>query len=123
MESSVVEKTTLKTEVKIDVINTLRTNVNNIDNELMSLYNNINNLEEKISHQFDDFKEYGYSLFSVFIHRGEASYGHYWIYIKDRNHNGVWRKYNDETVSEVQEDEVFNFNEGNTCLLYTSRCV
>ncbi|QHS76228.1 ubiquitin-specific protease UBP2 [Saccharomyces paradoxus] len=118
LESNLVEKTPLKTEANNDVIKTLRNNVNNIDDELMSLYNNISSLEEKISHQFDDFKEYGYSLFSVFIHRGEASYGHYWIYIKDRNHNGVWRKYNDETISEVQEDEVFNFNEGNTATPY-----
>ncbi|CAI4795617.1 CQS_1a_G0050150.mRNA.1.CDS.1 [Saccharomyces cerevisiae] len=118
LESDTIKKTPLKTEAANDVIKTLRNNVQNIDNELMKLYNDINSLEEKISHQFDDFKEYGYSLFSVFIHRGEASYGHYWIYIKDRNHNGIWRKYNDETISEVQEEEVFNFNEGNTATPY-----
>lgn len=118
LESDTIKKTPLKIEAANDVIKTLRNNVQNIDNELMKLYNDINSLEEKISHQFDDFKEYGYSLFSVFIHRGEASYGHYWIYIKDRNRNGIWRKYNDETISEVQEEEVFNFNEGNTATPY-----
>ncbi|EJS41725.1 ubp2p [Saccharomyces arboricola H-6] len=118
LESSILENADLKNEDNKDVIKALKNNVVDIDNELMSLYTDINNLEKKISHQFDNFKEYGYSLFSVFIHRGEASYGHYWIYIKDRNHNGVWRKYNDETISEVQEEEVFNFNEGNTATPY-----
>lgn len=118
LESSIVENTVLNIEDKKNLIKTLKNKVTDIDNELMSLYSDINSLEDKISHQFDDFKEYGYSLFSVFIHRGEASYGHYWIYIKDRNQNGVWRKYNDETISEVPEEEVFNFNEGNTATPY-----
>ncbi|CAI4051604.1 ubiquitin-specific protease UBP2 SKDI_15G2720 [Saccharomyces kudriavzevii IFO 1802] len=118
LESNIVVTEASNSEDNKDVIRILKSNIIDIDNELMSLYNDINSLEDKISHQFDDFEEYGYSLFSVFIHRGEASYGHYWIYIKDRNYGGVWRKYNDETISEVQEEEVFNFNEGNTATPY-----
>lgn len=46
-----------------------------------------------------------------------ASYGHYWIYIRDPKNN-VYRKYNDEIVSEVTIEEVFNFAEGNTATPY-----
>lgn len=88
-----------------------------VSEELSSIYLEISDLEDKISHQFDDFKEHGYTLFAVFIHRGEASYGHYWVYIKDYANN-IWRKYNDETVTEVPEEEVMNFTEGNTATPY-----
>jgi ubiquitin carboxyl-terminal hydrolase 25/28 len=41
-----------------------------------------------------------YSLFAVFIHRGNAQGGHYWIYIRDFINN-KWRKYNDSTVEVI----------------------
>lgn len=88
-----------------------------IDNELIDIYNRIESLEKKIDHQYDDFKEHGYSIFAIFIHRGEANYGHYWIYIKDSK-SEIYRKYNDEVVSEVTKNEVFNFEEGNTATPY-----
>jgi ubiquitin carboxyl-terminal hydrolase 25/28 len=41
------------------------------------------------------------------VHHGSVSFGHYWIYIHDF-HKDVWRKYNDEYVTEVQNlDEIF----------------
>lgn len=92
--------------------------INNIDEELKSLFNKITDLETTISQQFSEFKHIGYSLFAVFIHRGEASYGHYWVYIKDHTKNGIWRKYNDDSVTEVPQSEVFNFTEGNTATPY-----
>ncbi|KAL3232316.1 Ubiquitin carboxyl-terminal hydrolase 2 [Nakaseomyces bracarensis] len=88
-----------------------------VSEELSTIYLEISDLEDRIAHQFDDFKEHGYTLFAVFIHRGEASYGHYWVYIKDYANN-IWRKYNDETVTEVPEEEVMNFTEGNTATPY-----
>ncbi|KAK5962745.1 ubiquitin-specific protease UBP2 PWA37_005191 [Arxiozyma heterogenica] len=91
---------------------------NDINKELSELYESITQLQDKIDHQFDEFQSIAYTLFAVFIHRGEASYGHYWVYIKDLQNNGTWRKYNDETVSEIHEDEVFNFLEGNTATPY-----
>lgn len=100
------------------LVNQLNGLVKNIDKELTNIYTEINNLENKIDHQFDEFKEIGYTLFAVFIHRGEASYGHYWVYIKDLEQPNLWRKYNDETVTEVNEDEVFNFKDGNTATPY-----
>ena len=92
--------------------------VSEIDERLSRLYTEIDNLRTKIDHQFDKFKEVGYTLFAVFIHRGEASYGHYWVYIKDTRNQNIWRKYNDETVTEVPREEVFNFTEGNTATPY-----
>lgn len=41
-----------------------------------------------------------YRLAAVFVHRGSTSAGHYWIYIFDTR-AGLWRKYNDERVSQV----------------------
>ncbi|CAB4252035.1 similar to Saccharomyces cerevisiae YOR124C UBP2 Ubiquitin-specific protease that removes ubiquitin from ubiquitinated proteins [Maudiozyma barnettii] len=108
--------------IKIDDKEELRDNlshlIDEVNNELNSIYNEINVLENKVTHQFDAFQDVEYTLFAVFIHRGEASYGHYWIYIKDPNVTGIWRKYNDETVTEVSESEVFNFTEGNTATPY-----
>ncbi|QLL33947.1 hypothetical protein HG536_0F02720 [Torulaspora globosa] len=105
-------------EKKSAIIRQLTQATTDIDNELTSLYHQISDLENKISKQFDEFQTIGYSLFAVFIHRGEASYGHYWVYIKDRFKNGIWRKYNDETITEVPESEVLNFTEGNTATPY-----
>ncbi|CCC71520.1 hypothetical protein NCAS_0H02100 [Naumovozyma castellii] len=103
---------------KDEMVSSLKTLTAGIDDELNQLYAEISQLEETINGQFNEFKGIGYSIFAVFIHRGEASYGHYWIYIKDRSQNGIWRKYNDETVSEVPEEEVYNFTEGNTATPY-----
>lgn len=60
-----------------------------------------------ISSQFSDSKSLPYRLYAVFIHSGSVSFGHYWIYIFDFERN-VWRKYNDEYVTEVQDlSEIF----------------
>lgn len=117
LKSNVLESQNIQIE-KTELAQQLDEIVSGIDNELSQLYHSITQLEAKISRQYDDFKNIGYSLFAVFIHRGEASYGHYWIYIKDRYKGGIWRKYNDETVTEVPESEVFNFSEGNTATPY-----
>ncbi|KAK6462790.1 hypothetical protein DFJ63DRAFT_323056 [Scheffersomyces coipomensis] len=75
-------------------------------------------LHDKISNQFKNYKKVGYTIFAIFIHRGEASYGHYWIYIKDPHRNNIYRKYNDEMITEVSLSEVFNFEENNTATPY-----
>lgn len=118
LKSDLIVSQGLKTDNKDFLIEQLHQSVTDIDSELTSLYHGIANLENRIDNLFEEFKEVGYSLFAVFIHRGEASYGHYWVYIKDRSKNGIWRKYNDETITEVPETEVFNFAEGNTATPY-----
>jgi ubiquitin carboxyl-terminal hydrolase 25/28 len=56
-------------------------------------------------------REYEYKLQSVFIHRGEAGGGHYWIYIYDFEHD-IWREYNDDWVSEVKDRRTIFENQG-----------
>jgi ubiquitin carboxyl-terminal hydrolase 25/28 len=102
---------------KPETLKTLETQIAKIDSELMNIYTSIEMLENQIDHQFDGFTKHGYSIFAIFIHRGEANYGHYWIYIKDTK-SEIYRKYNDEIVSEVTKTEVFNFEEGNTATPY-----
>ena len=41
-----------------------------------------------------------YELAAALMHRGQATTGHYFAYIKDE---GIWRKYDDSTVQPVQE--------------------
>ncbi|KAL4892646.1 hypothetical protein BDV59DRAFT_193527 [Aspergillus ambiguus] len=75
--------------------------------ELISIDQEIKNLHTMISSQFADYRRLAYRLYAVFIHSGSVSFGHYWIYIFDFERN-VWRKYNDEYVTEVQDvDEIF----------------
>ena len=78
-------------------------------------------LTYKIAHAFDDHLQHEYLLHSVFIHRGEATHGHYWIYIYDFQLD-KWRKYNDEEVTDVSKSEVFkdrrNMNENPYMLTY-----
>lgn len=60
-----------------------------------------------ISNQFADSHKLPYRLYAVFVHHGSVSFGHYYIYIFDFDQN-IWRKYNDEYVTEVQNvDEIF----------------
>lgn len=89
----------------------LRQKVKDIDESIETINNNI-------THQFDNYKKVGYSIFAIFIHRGEASFGHYWIYIKDPHHKDVYRKYNDDNVTEVPASEIFKFEQGNTATPY-----
>lgn len=66
----------------------------------------INDLRTNIETQFVDQRNVCYRLHSVFIHRGGASSGHYWIYIYDFECK-IWRKYNDSYVTKVDATEVF----------------
>ncbi|KAI4282274.1 MAG: hypothetical protein L6R35_005449, partial [Caloplaca aegaea] len=70
--------------------------------ELASIDARIKDLTANISSQFVDKRELPYRLQSVFIHVGSATFGHYWIYIRDFVNN-LWRKYNDESVSAVTD--------------------
>lgn len=102
---------------KSATIDSLNSYIKKIDDELLSIYRKIEELEYKINHNFDKFQKHGYTIFAIFIHRGEANYGHYWIYIRDFKKK-LYRKYNDEIVSEVGLDEVFNFNLQNNATPY-----
>jgi ubiquitin carboxyl-terminal hydrolase 25/28 len=67
----------------------------------------IKDTQTMISSQFADFHQLPYRLYAVFVHHGSVSFGHYYIYIFDFDKN-IWRKYNDEYVTEVLNvDEIF----------------
>ncbi|EPY52736.1 ubiquitin carboxy terminal hydrolase Ubp2 [Schizosaccharomyces cryophilus OY26] len=74
-------------------------------------------LQEERMHLFDGHMKHSYDLLAVFIHRGQATFGHYWTYMRDFNTN-VFRKYNDEYITEVDENEVFADTTGNTANPY-----
>ncbi len=73
-----------------------------VASELDDLTEKIKVLKQKLQNQFTDMRQHEYKLQSVFIHRGEAGGGHYWVYIYDFEHD-IWREYNDEHVSEVKD--------------------
>lgn len=62
----------------------------------------IKDLTSNIGSQFVDKKGLPYRLQAVFIHVGSATFGHYWIYIRDFEKD-MWRKYNDESVTAVTD--------------------
>lgn len=103
--------------IKQETIEALETQVAEMKHRLQTIEDQIKALQQSISDQFASYQKVGYSLFAVFIHRGEASYGHYWVYIKDLKRN-LYRKYNDDTVTEVPASEIFNFTETNTATPY-----
>jgi ubiquitin carboxyl-terminal hydrolase 25/28 len=70
--------------------------------ELEDISGQIASLKQKLTEQFTDMREHEYKLQAVFVHRGEAGGGHYWIFIYDFK-NDVWREYNDEYVTVVKD--------------------
>ena len=48
---------------------------------------------------------YNYELFSIMIHSGSASGGHYYAYIKDFDSNN-WFSFNDQTVSTITQEDI-----------------
>ncbi|ORY98657.1 hypothetical protein BCR43DRAFT_487914 [Syncephalastrum racemosum] len=74
-------------------------------------------LKRKVHTQYDDLRDIAYHIHAVFIHQGQANYGHYWIYIYDRT-GQQWWKYNDSRITKVNEDEIFRDNGGTTANPY-----
>jgi ubiquitin carboxyl-terminal hydrolase 25 len=70
--------------------------------ELDAIAEETTNLRNKLQDQFTDMREHRYRLQAVFMHRGTSTYGHYWIYIYDFERD-IWREYNDERVSVVND--------------------
>ncbi|XP_055315105.1 ubiquitin carboxyl-terminal hydrolase 47 isoform X3 [Sitodiplosis mosellana] len=48
---------------------------------------------------------YNYELFSIMIHSGSASGGHYYAYIKEFE-NGEWFCFNDQSVSPISKEDI-----------------
>lgn len=115
LENRIIDHPSLT--IKADTILLLQEQIDSLREELQRIHESLRSLQEKVSSQFSSYTKVGYSIFAIFIHRGEASYGHYWVYIKDP-HKNIFRKYNDEIVTEVPVSEVLNSVEGNTATPY-----
>ncbi|CAH1098734.1 unnamed protein product [Psylliodes chrysocephalus] len=57
------------------------------------------------NHDDDAKGPYVYELFSIMIHSGSASGGHYYAYIKDFDKN-LWFCFNDQSVTGITEDDI-----------------
>ncbi|KAJ1923285.1 ubiquitin-specific protease ubp2 [Tieghemiomyces parasiticus] len=66
---------------------------------------------------YADLRDVPYRAHAVFMHRGEASYGHYWVYLRDHAQSR-WLKFNDAVVTRVDEAEVFNDTTGSNANPY-----
>lgn len=115
LETKVLDHETLL--VKQETIDAIQNQIEAFKARLQTIHEKLDSLQGLVTSQFSSYQKVGYSLFAIFIHRGEASYGHYWVYIKDPVKN-IYRKYNDDTVTEVPASEVLNFTEGNTATPY-----
>lgn len=95
-------------EIDSSLPDVLAERISEVEKELKDVEEQIEILRHKVTSQFDDLKEYEYKIHSVFIHRGEAGGGHYWVYIYDFEQD-VWREYNDENVTIVRDrGRIFN---------------
>ena len=82
--------------------------------ELELINHKITTIKAKLNEQFTNMRQYEYKLQTVFIHRGEAGGGHYWIYLYDFE-NDIWREYNDEYVTVVHDRKrIFEHQGGGT---------
>ncbi|RKO83354.1 hypothetical protein BDK51DRAFT_24162, partial [Blyttiomyces helicus] len=61
-------------------------------------------LQKELAALFEDMKTDEYRLHAVFVHEGDALFGHYWIYIWDQE-GTRWLKYNDTRVTQVSSKE------------------
>jgi ubiquitin carboxyl-terminal hydrolase 25/28 len=88
--------------VDADLAESLEERTMEVTEEIDSITKEIAHLKQALNEQFTDMRQHEYKLQAVFIHRGEAGGGHYWVYIYDFE-NDIWREYNDEYVTEVRD--------------------
>jgi ubiquitin carboxyl-terminal hydrolase 25/28 len=89
-------------QVNGDLPEALEERANELVQELASIAEETENLKKKLQDQFTDMRHHRYRLQAVFIHSGNSSFGHYYIFIYDFARD-IWREYNDARVSEVHD--------------------
>ena len=97
------------------------TRIRNVENELCS---HISQLENQLKEMYSEpeLLKTAYRLHAVVVHEGQASAGHYWVYIRNGD---TWCKYNDVQISkssweELQQDSLGGQNNASAyCLMYT----
>ncbi|KAK9462669.1 uncharacterized protein V1516DRAFT_670846 [Lipomyces oligophaga] len=91
-----------------EVVCGLNQEIERIHERVRCIDEELERLTQQMRTHFDDLQNLGYRIHSVFIHRGQATFGHYWIYIYDFERK-KFRKYNDEKVTDVTDQEVMPF--------------
>lgn len=89
-----------------DLADALSDKASHLKKELEEFDARMTQLEAEVDNVFKDSRDHPYRLHAVFTHRGGTKGGHYWIYIYDFQ-NDLWRKYNDDHVTLVNENEIF----------------
>jgi len=85
-----------------DLLDALEGMATDVRREIADINNQTEDLETKLSNLFRKDRELLYRLHAVFVHRGNSSSGHWFIYIYDSD-AALWRKYNDEEVGIVTD--------------------
>lgn len=85
---------------------------NNIEQPVdLSNENNLEKTQNEIHHKRKESK-WTYELFGVLVHSGNATFGHYFVYLRLPPEN-KWFKFNDSHVIECSESEAVFHNYGN----------
>ncbi|SAM82404.1 related to UBP2-ubiquitin-specific proteinase [Ustilago bromivora] len=79
----------------------------------------IETLKAEMASIWADERRYAYRLVAVFMHRGEASHGHYFLNMRGGGQDSKWFKYNDSAVTETTLDQVLRDRSGATPYLVT----
>lgn len=90
-----------------DLSNQLTQRSDELRPEVADIDSKMDKLEKDIDSVFENCRDHPYRLHAIFMHAGSHSGGHYWIYIYDFQ-NGIWRKYNDETVTTETEENILS---------------
>ncbi|RMZ79479.1 hypothetical protein DV738_g3327, partial [Chaetothyriales sp. CBS 135597] len=96
-------------QINPELVSNIGTLAEDLRLELKNIKTRINALTLSLTSCFTDtsMRQHPYRLHAAFFHRGGASGGHYWVYIYDHVRE-VWRKYNDDRVSIVDNlNEIF----------------
>ncbi|ORZ20562.1 hypothetical protein BCR42DRAFT_489060 [Absidia repens] len=94
-----------------EAVRLLKEEASSTNDSLKANIAQVNEYETKIRHEYDDLTECAYLLHAVFMHKGEANYGHYWLYILDHE-TDCWWKFNDSYVTKVEESEILKDTTG-----------
>jgi ubiquitin C-terminal hydrolase len=104
-------------ELATSLVPDLMSAIDSYKSQVESKRGRIANLQSSLRHVFDEKRQKKYHLHAVFMHEGEASYGHYWIYLWDKLRNR-WIKFNDSVVTLVPESVVYQNTSGKNANVY-----
>lgn len=103
LNNSVTFPEVLNVKKYLDIQNEQTTSSVSDDNQNTSemITDQISNLKEEL-----DKNMYDYELFSIMIHSGSATGGHYYAYIKDFEKD-QWYNFNDEKVTKLDRQDIY----------------